>query len=113
MQNLIESALFHPCTISKYLKENNSRDLVNKLCIMSHLYETCESDKIIDKMMYVEKHFPIVYDTLEKYESYKTRLGDIINTLTEEDGAVPTNTVSGIDASTPRIYPKKKKIEDK
>lgn len=114
MQSLIESALSNKSKISKYLFENNSSDLINKMCVMSHLYESCEFVTHADKLEYVEKHFPIAYDVVSKYKMYESRLNSIIARLCEEDGGAvaPTNVTAVIDATTPRIYPKKKKLKE-
>lgn len=112
MQTLIESVLFNKSNISKYLKENNSGDLVNKLCMMLYLYESCMSDDESDRIEYVEKHFPIVYETTSNYKMYESKLTSIISKLSEEDGGIaPTNVAAGIDAATPRIYTKKNRVK--
>lgn len=79
---------------------------------MSHLYESCALDTQEHKLKYVEEHFPVVYDTVLKYKTYESRLNAIIAHLSEEDGGVaPTNVTAGIDAATPRIYTRKKKLK--
>ena len=95
------------------LYESTTGSMANKLAITLMLAEDAKSDSIEEQLDHIKKNFASVVGVIEQYEvklpEEEVALEAMVASMFEEG---EMNVTAGIDASTPRIYPKKKKKED-
>lgn len=91
--------------------------LATKLAVMMMIFENANGS-VKDKINYVIESFDKILDIVNEHNmslpEEECIIEKIINDLSEEGEAAisPTNSVAGIEPTTPRINPKKKKIDE-
>lgn len=107
------------------LFEQANTTMTNKLSVTMMLVQESQSKTLDECLAHIKKNFVAVIAIMEEYgiklPEEEVALADAVKQISEEgEGAAspavgsttPTNVTAGIDSSTPRIYPRKRKKSD-
>lgn len=107
------------------LFEQVNTTMTNKLSIVMMLVQESQSKTLDECLAHIKKNFAAVVSIMEEYgiklPEEEVALADAVKQIKEEGeggaapavgSTTPTNVTAGIDSSTPRIYPRKRKKSD-
>lgn len=97
------------------LFESSKLSLVRNMTVLMLMVESMKANSLSEQIQSITKSFANVAAIVEEYDiklpEEESLLEKCVKEI-QEDGEAPTNSVAGIDASTPRIDPKKKDEDD-